>query len=80
MKTLIRRVLGIKEPITCEAALLIAREYAVGRGWPWVEPVRTVEGITKVHVMTNSGARGGNVNVWIGVRDGRVVHAGFARR
>ena len=80
MREFVQRLLGIRAPISRETTLRIAHEYAVSRGWPWVEPVRTVQGITRVHVMTNANTRGGNVNVWIRLRDGKVVHAGFARR
>jgi len=76
----LRRLVGITTSIRPDEAIRIAHAYAEEKGWPWHEPVRAIEWFTKIHVVTNAGFRGGNVNVWISVRNGRVLHAGFAPR
>jgi hypothetical protein len=62
-----------------EALALAERECRL-RGWPWREPVRVSGGWWGYHVMTNADMRGGNVNIHIRRRDGKITRAGFAQR
>ncbi len=73
----LRAVLGLSS--LDEAALLqVARRECDARGWPWVEPIAINQGFWLVRIRTNCNSRGGNANIWLGVRDGRISRARFA--
>jgi len=80
MKQFVRTLLRVHAAVDRDRATEIARQHASANGWPWVEPIRVSEGITRIHVMTNASYRGGNANIWIDVATGKVVSSAYASR
>lgn len=80
MKHLLRTLLGVHAVVDRNQATEIARQHARAKGWPWVEPIRVSEGITRIHIMTNASYRGGNANIWVAIATGKVVSSGYAPR
>ena len=73
--------------MTKDEAILLAKTVAEREGWPWQGPIvaraeRTLVlfGPRRWRVMSNAQFRGGNVNVLIDDKTGRVVARGFCRR
>jgi hypothetical protein len=73
--------------MTHEEVLRLAQAATAYEGWPWREPVHVERlrrwlffGPIEWHVMTNANYRGGNVNIWIDDRSGKVAKKGFAPR
>jgi hypothetical protein len=72
--------------VTRDQALTKAREFALARGWTWLEPVHVEEhhawwvGPLRWRVRTNDGCRG--TNVWVDIDDqtGEVIKANFIPR
>jgi hypothetical protein len=74
---LLGRIFGA---VTVEDAKRLAREECERRGWQWIEPVFVKRFFWVYHVMTNASNRGGNVNIWVDARSGRIKDAKFASR
>jgi hypothetical protein len=70
----------LKRSITRSEAQVIARAHADARGWPWTEPVKVYRAFRAWRVHTNTGSRGGNVNVRVDAFSGEVQRSGFAPR
>jgi hypothetical protein len=66
--------------ITEQEALAIARTECASHKWPWTEPVFVRRELLSSWIRTNADNRGGNVNVRISARTGRIVKAAFAPR
>jgi hypothetical protein len=67
------------------SALRVARQFAVEKGWHWLEPVSVSKhwrlfrsSVWKV--VTNSDKRGCNIQIEIDDRDGAVIRGAFCPR
>lgn len=60
--------------------MAIAKAEAERRGWPWQEPIKASGRWFRYWFMTNARHAGGNVNIRVRARDGKIIGAGFARR
>lgn len=76
---LIRKMFRIRVVIGSSEAVLAAKRECAMRGWPWQEPVVIQEGLVEYRIMTNASSRGGNVNIAVDCRDGRIRFAALAR-
>lgn len=75
-----RRLIGVRSPISQTDAVARAKAHAVGEGWPWVEPIAVREGVTRFHIRTNVGVRGGSVCMRVSVADGQILFAARSLR
>jgi hypothetical protein len=78
LRALVRSLLGIQQVVGRETAVAAAKEECLAHGWPWEEPIHVSEGLLEYRIMTNARMRGGNVNVRVRCRDGRVARSAFA--
>jgi len=65
----------------------IAKNESEIQDWPWIEPILIkkqkqyfVFGKTIWRVMTNSESRGGNINILIEDKTGKIIQKAFAKR
>jgi hypothetical protein len=76
-----RRLWGIPEPaISREQAIALAREECGRAGYPWEEPIRTVEHPRYYGIVTRIGWKGGNVCIHVDTQTGEAHIAGIVER
>jgi hypothetical protein len=69
-----------KNRLTREEILILARKKCETEGWPWIEPVRILNGLFSWTVVTNYGMRGRNVRIVINKKSSEVAKWSYIPR